>query len=327
MKTVAFFNHKGGVGKTTLVYNVGLALAREGKTVLFIDADAQANLTGAAISMEKLEEIIDQEETIFGALEPVLQGRGDFVKKNVVKIRENAYILPGDIRLSSFEEVLPQAWTECLAGAFRGFQITTAVYRMVQKLGAEVDADYAFIDLGPNVGALNRAIMIGADGFVVPLSPDLFSLTALPSVGKSVAAWTMDWEAALQSAERRGTAIDAGAPKGKPSPVGYVNQQFASYRGVPTAAFQRWSKRIPLAYDQELVAPLREAGIPIPDGPALLGEVRNLSSLIPMAQHSNVAVFELAGTQARGAQFTRAKDTYGLFAKIAAGIEKRLSVD
>ena len=198
--------------------------------------------------MEELEDIIEQEETIFGALEPVLQGRGDFVQKKVVKIRDNAYILPGDIRLSAFEEILPQAWTECLAGAFRGFQITTAVYRLVQSLGAEVGADYAFIDLGPNVGALNRSIMIGADGFVVPLSPDLFSLTALPSVGKSVASWTMDWEAALQSADRRGTSIDSVVPHGKPSPLGYVNQQFASYRGVPdcsiSAVEQAYSRSV-----------------------------------------------------------------------------------
>lgn len=277
--------------------------------------------------MEQLEEILEQEQTIFGALEPVLQGKGDFLKKDVIKIRERAYILPGDIRLSGFEEILPQAWTECLAGAFRGFQITTAVYRLVQSLGADISADYAFIDLGPNVGALNRAIMIGADGFVVPLAPDLFSLTALPSVGKSVSAWTLDWDAALQSAARRGTVVDKVVPHGKPSPLGYVNQQFASYRGVPTAAFQRWSKRIPVAYEQELVSPLRNVGVPIPDGRALLGEVRNLSSLIPMAQHSNQAVFELAGTQARGAQFTRAKDTYALFAKIANGITERLSVD
>ena len=72
--------------------------------------------------------------------------------------------------------------------------------------------------------------------------------------------------------------------------------------------------------------PLRAAGIPIPEGRALLGEVRNLSSLIPMAQHSNVAVFELAGTQARGAQFTRARDTYSLFVKIANGITDRIEV-
>lgn len=324
MKTVAFFNHKGGVGKTTLVFNVGLALAREGKNVLFIDADAQANLTGAALPMEKLEDILANEQTIYGALEPVLQGTGDFLDKDIVQIRDRAFILPGDIRLSAFEEILPLGWTESLAGAFRGFQVTTAVYRLIQHMGEKVGADYTFVDLGPNVGALNRSIMIGADGFVVPLAPDLFSLTALPSVGKSVSQWVLDWEAAVHSAGRRGTTMPTVMPPGKPSPLGYVNQQFTSYKGAPTAAFQRWSERIPDAYEQKLVVPLREVGVTVPEGAALMGEVRNLQSLIPIAQQGNKAIFELTGTQARGAQITRAQDTYGMFADIANTIVARL---
>ena len=324
MKTIAFFNHKGGVGKTTLVFNIGLALAREGKSVLFIDADAQANLTGVAIPMEKLETIVEEGRTIYSALEPVLNSTGDFIDMDVVKIRDNVHILPGDIRLSSFEEILPQGWTESLAGNFRGFQVTSAIYRLVQSLGKKVKADYVLVDLGPNVGALNRSIMIGVDGFVVPLAPDLFSLTALPSVGKSVAQWVMDWEAAVNTANRRRIDLPSPMPLGKPAPLGYVNQQFTSYKGAPTAAFQRWSERIPNAYEQELVAPLREAGVSVSGGTALLGEVRNLQSLIPIAQQGNKAIFELTGSQARGAQITRAQDTYEMFADIANKIIEKV---
>lgn len=122
MKTVAFFNHKGGVGKTTLLFNVGLALARRGETVLFIDADAQANLTSAAIREEEFEKILDLNSTIYGCLLPVINGIGDVIPIAPVKLRDNAYILPGDIRLSAFEEILPTAWVESLAGQYRGFQ-------------------------------------------------------------------------------------------------------------------------------------------------------------------------------------------------------------
>ncbi|HKO56258.1 MAG TPA: ParA family protein, partial [Thermoanaerobaculia bacterium] len=45
MKTVAFFNNKGGVGKTTLVYHVASMMADRGETVLVVDLDPQANLT------------------------------------------------------------------------------------------------------------------------------------------------------------------------------------------------------------------------------------------------------------------------------------------
>ncbi len=324
METIAFFNHKGGVGKTTLIYNVGLAMARQGNTVLFIDADAQANLTSAALPLELFEEALSTEATIYGSLLPVINNTGDFRALNPVKIRDHAYILPGDIRLSAFEEILPTAWTEAVAGQYRGFQISSAMYRLTRELGESVQVDYALIDLGPNVGALNRSIMVGADGFVVPLSPDLFSLTALPSVGKSASRWVLDWQAALASAIRADLSFDISLPKGRPAPLGYVNQQFVTYRRAPAEAFRRWIEQIPDAYTDGIVTPLSKAGVPIPNGAHLLGEVKNLSSLIPMAQQANRAIFELTGSQARGAQFTRAQDTFDLFLDLAETIEARL---
>lgn len=242
-----------------------------------------------------------------------------------VKVRANAYLLPGDIRLSAFEEILPQAWNESLAGQYRGFQISSAMFRLMQGLGGGISADYALVDLGPNVGALNRSIMIASDGFVVPLSPDLFSLTALPSVGASTTRWILDWEAAKASAARSKLHFDITLPGGVPSPLGYVSQQFVTYRKAPAAAFRKWSDQIPGAYEEGVVVPLRdEANIAIPTGAQLLGEVKNLSSLIPMAQQANRAIFELTGAQARGAQYTRAQDTFDLFAELAGAIVARL---
>jgi cellulose biosynthesis protein BcsQ len=55
MKTVAFFNNKGGVGKTTLVYHLAAMMAERGQTVLAVDLDPQANLTSMFLSEEELE--------------------------------------------------------------------------------------------------------------------------------------------------------------------------------------------------------------------------------------------------------------------------------
>ena len=126
MKVVSFFNHKGGVGKTTLLFNVGLALAKSGKRVLFIDADAQANLTGTALSAEAYQQQLQLEETIHDALIPVIRATGEARVFDPVSIRENAWILPGHILLSEFEEILPTAWVDSLAGRYQGFQRTTA---------------------------------------------------------------------------------------------------------------------------------------------------------------------------------------------------------
>jgi chromosome partitioning protein len=326
VQVVSFFNHKGGVGKTTLVFNTGLALAAAGKRVLFVDADAQANLTGTALKATAYEDRIDQKETIYDALVPVIRATGEPRAITPVNIRDNAWIVPGHIRLSEFEEILPGAWTESLAGAYKGFQATTALNRVIREVATNVNADFVYVDVGPSVGALNRVVLLGSDGFVVPLAPDLFSLTALPSVGNSVTNWIRGWRIAVQSAARDNieAELPGGFFKGEPSPLGYISQQFASYRSAPAAAFQRWLDEIPSAYQREIVDRLAVEHIAAPTGAAEIGTVRNLSSLVPMAQDANLAIFELSGAEARGSQYTRAKDTQTDFTNLAEAIAARL---
>lgn len=325
MRIVSFFNHKGGVGKTTLIYNVGLALASSGHKVLFVDLDPQANLTSAALDATKLEQVLSDDQTIHACLLPTIEGSGDIASIDPIAIRNSAWILPGSILLSEFEEISPQGWTETLAGNVRGFRASTAVYRVVKSAAEMVDADFAFLDLGPNVGSLNRTAILGSDGFVVPLAPDLFSLSALPSVGKSVALWIEDWRSANEGARRRSLNIEFALPNGLPVPLGYISQQFSVYRQAPTNAYKRWIERIPGAYESGIIEPLRKAGVSIPTEAPKIGEVRNLSSLIPMAQRTNQAVFELSGVDARGSQYTRARDTYKLFEGLAKSIESRVN--
>ena len=326
VKVLVFFNHKGGVGKTTLAYNLGLALAKAGHRILFVDADAQANLTAAALPPLTIESAYDEKRTIADVLAPLVVGSGDLASVSPIEVRETAWILPGHIKLSEYEEICPQGWTEALAGNLRGLRVTTAPFRVAQNTANLVNAEIVIFDVGPNVGAMNRNILLAADGFVVPLAPDLFSLNALTSVGRSTALWIAEWQAILDAVDRRELQVDFALPNGKPSPLGYVSQQFATYRQAPAEAYRRWLKELPLAYREQVVRPLTEAGVTIPDGDDRLGEVRNLSSLVPMAQHSNCAIFELSGSEARGAQFTRAQDTLQLFTEIAVEMIRRLGV-
>ncbi|WP_114253605.1 ParA family protein [Streptomyces sp. Go-475] len=325
MEIISFFNHKGGVGKTTLVYNIGIALAKKGKRIVFLDLDAQANLTAAALAPERIIDTWNDGKTIWSCLKPVVDRSGELREVDLQQIRDNVWVLPGDIRLSEFEEICPQGWTEALAGNAGGFRVSTTVHRLAVLLGEQVSADYVLADLGPNVGALNRTALLASDGFVIPMAPDLFSITALPSVGKSTSLWVEEWRAAKGSAKRRELDLDFDLPLGEPSPLGYISQQFTTYRQVPAAAYKQWIDRIPQEYENGVVGPLRKAGVPIPSRQPLIGEVRNLSSLIPMAQRSQSAVFELSGTEARGSQFTRARDTFSLFEGLATGIIGRLA--
>ena len=122
---------------------------------------------------------------------------------------------------------------------------------------------------------------------MIHLSPDLFSLTALPSVGSSLVKWIREWTVAFNAAAANQFDLLEQMPKGTPVPLGYVSQQFVSYRKAPASAFQRWNKLIPEAYVEGVYNPLKGIGIPVPSTADSLGAVKNLSSLIPIAQEQN----------------------------------------
>ncbi|MCC7158865.1 MAG: ParA family protein, partial [Ignavibacteria bacterium] len=80
MITIAFFNNKGGVGKTTLVYHLSYMFAELGYNVLSVDLDPQSNLSSMFLDDEDLEEIFSNnslDKTILQAVDPLMKGTGD----------------------------------------------------------------------------------------------------------------------------------------------------------------------------------------------------------------------------------------------------------
>jgi chromosome partitioning protein len=331
MHTIAFFNHKGGVGKTTMLFNVAIELGRLDKRVLMVDLDAQANLSATALPDDALQELYAPNAdglTVAHSFSPLVSGAGDVEAPQAAEIRDGrVWLVPGDIRLSEFEGILPAAWTEALAGTERGFRITSAPFRLIQEVGEVVEADYALVDLGPNVGALNRAVMMGADYLIVPMASDLFSIRALPSVGVSLAQWVTQWDIAQSVAPHLSFTI----PSGRPRFMGYVSQQFNIYRGDPTQAFQEWIERIPDHVESGLMEPLRKHAAtpgtladPADSDGAQIGELKNFHSLVPHAQEKRRAIFELeADDVIRGAQVTRARESERGFEELANNILAR----
>ena len=167
MKKIVLFNHKGGVGKTTLTVNIADALATSGKKVLLVDADPQCNLTSFYLEESDLESLLsdsDDEglgETLWSGIKPVAEGRGGIAEIPEIDLQEGQIsLLPGDVLLSEYEEVLPQAWTECFARSIRGYTVTTALAQLVNRTASRIGADVVVYDVGPNVGALNRVILL-----------------------------------------------------------------------------------------------------------------------------------------------------------------------
>jgi len=80
MKTIAFFNHKSGVGKTSLIYHLAWMFADNGIDTLAVDLDPQADLTAMFLDAGRLESLWsddDHPDTLYGSIRPILRGTGD----------------------------------------------------------------------------------------------------------------------------------------------------------------------------------------------------------------------------------------------------------
>ena len=140
---IAIFNHKGGVGKTTLTTNIAAALATKGKRVLLVDSDPQGNLTTYLVEEAVVDDLLDNADgprgaTLWSALKPIAEATGDI---NLVKPLERSagvFLLPGDVRLSEFEQELTPLWNECFQRKSKGFRGTTALSRLVNHVAPAV---------------------------------------------------------------------------------------------------------------------------------------------------------------------------------------------
>ncbi|MCK9639680.1 MAG: AAA family ATPase [Prolixibacteraceae bacterium] len=190
MRTITFFNNKGGVGKTTTVYHVAWMLSQLGIKTLAVDLDPQSNLTSMFLSIERLEEIYEQELklTIIDSIIPVVSG-DPYIPVHVEPITENLGLIIGNLSLSTFEDKLSKAWLECLGGDIYSFKITSIFNTIINDAAKQKDAELILIDVGPNLGAINRAVTISSDYIIMPVASDLFSLQGIKNLGITLNNW------------------------------------------------------------------------------------------------------------------------------------------
>ncbi len=323
---IAFFNNKGGVGKTTLVYHLAWMFAHLGKRVLAADLDPQANLTSAFLDEEEQESLFEQENraaTIFDCLQPLIKGIGDIKAAEGVSFSERLRLLPGDLQLSTFEDQLSNAWPVCLDGDERAFRVISSFWRTIQASGAGMQAELLLVDLGPNLGAINRAALIAADHIVIPLGPDLFSLQGLRNLGPRLRTWRADWT-------KRRTENPAGdlvLPIGRMQPAGYIVLQHAVRLDRPVKAYDRWIKRIPGEYRQHVLQEPGENAPAVAADSNCLALLKNYRSLIPLAQEARKPIFFLkAADGALGGHESAVRAAFSDFKALAEQIAARTDV-
>lgn len=329
---LTFFNNKGGVGKTSLIYHLAWMFASLRKRVVIFDIDPQANLTAAFLTEEKIEETWDVQakgSTIYQCVKP-LTGVGDIAEPVMQNIAADLYFLPGDVGLSGYEDALSNEWPQSMGdnNLYRPIRILSSFWQVMQMAASKVQADIVLVDIGPNLGAINRSVLIATDFVVIPLGADLFSLQGLRNLGPTLKSWKSAWQKRMLNWSESGEQKDHPEfrlPQGKMQPIGYLCQQYGVRLERPVKAYDKWVNRIPNAYRELILDKKDNATVKPENDPYCLATIKHYRSLIPLAQEHHKPIFNLTaadgaiGSHAQAAQDAK-KDFRALAEKIAGQI-------
>lgn len=330
MRSIALFNHKGGVGKTTLTINIADAMADLGYKILIVDADPQCNLTSFYLSEKELDQLLgesgdEQGSTLWSSIKPVVMGEGPIRDIKVYSIgdEEKLFLCPGDVLLADYEEELPAAWTGSFARKQRDYNVVCALSNSVRSLAKKHKVDIVIYDVGPNVGPLNRTVLMDCDYFATPVGADLFSLRALTTVGRSITRWVTDWRTVRDLAGDDANKLLNGFPRY----LGYITSAYKVSSGTQTTEpHEYWEKRIGSRVQARVVQELRKIStrlVPISNNK--IGSVKNFQSLAPQGQRYALPIGKLKGFVNAGynTQVTEARES---FRALARELLKRMDV-
>ena len=333
--TLTFFNNKGGVGKTSLIYHLAWMFASMDKRVVVVDLDPQANLTAAFLDEERIEAIWSNPEpgsSIFQCVRPLL-GVGDIAEPALQLVENNLYLLPGDVNLSGFEEALSGEWPNSMGdnNLYRPMRILSAFWQVMQMAADKVQADIVLVDIGPNLGAINRSALIATDHVVIPLGADLFSLQGLRNLGPTLKSWKNLWQKRLNNWQESNDIshhADFRLPEGKMQPVGYLCQQHGVRLDRPVKAYDKWVNRIPAVYREAVLGETSETTLKQAEDPHCLATIKHYRSLMPMAQEYRKPVFNLTSADgAIGSHANAVQDARSDFRQLAQLIAERIGLD
>jgi chromosome partitioning protein len=326
MKIISLFNNKGGVGKTTFLFHVAHVLADSGRNVLMVDCDSQCNLTAYALVDKAIERAWENSgNSIYRAIEPVARGIGDIRNRAPSQLRANLSLLPGDLLLSDFEDLLGDTWNAAKGGSEPALRAQSAIYRSILQSAEKASADVVMVDLGPNLGSLNRAVLGGSDFVIVPVAPDLFSIRGTENLGSKLAKWRKEWDQCNEA-----WTGELRIPSGRPRFLGYVVQQHNIRNNAAgmTQGWQIFGNRLEAAVQKHIVDRLSPLG-QVYDGAAggfNIGNIPNLHSLIPYSLEARKPVFHCSSSDGlKGAHIERARDSKALFQPMAKAVQKVLS--
>ena len=246
-KLIAVFNNKGGVGKSTICWNLADALGRLGKRVLLIDFDPQCNLSIAMLGEELFLNSLPSQNVPYGTtirsfLQRFLQNTGgeEIFLHEGPNTSPNVKIVAGDFWLNIYADSL-NVGADLLTGT--GLSRYVALQRIVAKAEEKNGSpfDFVIIDLPPSFGALVRAAFYSADYYIVPCTSDSFSVYCVGLIGQMVPSFIDDWQIGMKRFKDTNPHFSDFDALGTPVFAGWVFNGFDTARkrraivtGAPT---------------------------------------------------------------------------------------------
>ncbi len=220
------------------------------------------------------------------------------------EIATDLYLLPGDVGLSGYEDFLSSEWPSGLRdnNLYRPMRILSSFWQILQMAAQKIQADIILVDIGPNLGAINRSVLIATDYVAIPLGADLFSLQGLKNLGPTLRRWKNQWQKRLDNfndSNEKNSFPDFKLPHGKMQPIGYLCQQHGVRLDRPVKAYDKWIQRIPKVYREYVLSEPVSDNVRQENDPCCLATIKHYRSLISMAQEHRKPIFNL--TSADGA--------------------------
>ncbi|WP_082698344.1 ParA family protein [Kocuria rhizophila] len=324
----AFFNNKGGVGKTTSIANLGDRIGNLGYKVVVLDLDPQCNITQYFLSDDEWEDLFEDadnssEKTLWKFVKPITQSRsispesvGDVPLKSG---RFGFDLVPGHPFASRLDDALAEQWGNYRLGKAGGIEATLWCKLLIERLESQIEnLDYVLFDLGPSLGPLNRSVLLSCDSFVSPVSPDLFSLYSFDNL--------LSWFTTLEKSIKITTSTHEDDLKEYSSEwwyekflqglevnfLGYISQEYVTRttKGVRrrTRSYNRFLRQIPEKAGH--LAKKMNNNFDGDDSKTEIGVMPHMYSMVSLAHDAHAPVSNLSSADGlTGAQFKQ-RDRY-----------------
>lgn len=168
-KVIVIGNQKGGVGKTTTTSNLGIGLAKKGKKVLLIDADAQGSLT-ASLGFQEPDKLDVSLATIMAN---IINEEDMEPASGILKHDEGVDLMPGNIELSGLEVSLVNVMS-------RELVLRTYIEQQKERY------DYILIDCMPSLGMITINAFASADSILIPVQAAYLPVKGLEQLIKTI---------------------------------------------------------------------------------------------------------------------------------------------